>query len=184
MRCLRIARGSDGWFATLSKRLGQKIVNRVVAFVLCVVPTLISGCSVQESTRLESQRLVEVVHSEIFGAGNLELVERIYSPDFVGYLPEGIARGNVAMKEHVVTLRTAFPDWTEEIEEIAIDGDLIVTRFTSRGTNLGTFMGRAATGNRVEITEVAFYRIHDGHIVEQRVFPDMLAMQRQLGFIQ
>ena len=58
--------------------------------------------------------------------------------------------------------------------------DRVVARFTSSGTNLGDFLGSPPTGNRVEISEVAVFRLRDGKIVEQWVYPDILTMQRQL----
>ena len=41
-------------------------------------------------------------------------------------------------------------------------------------------MGNPPTGNRVEISEVAIFRLRDGRIAEQWVYPDMLSMQQQL----
>ena len=85
------------------------------------------------------------------------------------------------MRSRVEAHRTAFPDWTEVVDDIIADGDRVVTRFTSRGTNLGEFLGNAATGNRVEISEVCVHRLADGKIVELWVYPDFRSLQRQLG---
>jgi len=63
---------------------------------------------------------------------------------------------------------------------VIADGDRVVTRFTSRGTNLGEFMGKPATGKRIEISEVCIHRIADGKIVELWVYPDVPRLQRQL----
>ena len=57
----------------------------------------------------------------------------------------------------------------------------MVTRFRSHGTHKGEFQGLAPTGKRVEVAEVAIYRIENGKIVEQWGFPDILGLQRQLG---
>jgi ketosteroid isomerase-like protein len=35
----------------------------------------------------------------------------------------------------------------------------------------------------VAISEVAMFRVRDGRIAEQRVHPDVLSMQRQLGLV-
>jgi hypothetical protein len=66
-------------------------------------------------------------------------------------------------------------------EDVLADGDRMAVRFTSRGTNLGEFLGSPPTGNRVEISEVAIFRLSDGEIVEQWVYPDMRSLQRQLS---
>jgi len=61
------------------------------------------------------------------------------------------------------------------------DRDRVVVRFTSRGTNLGEFLGNPPTGNHVELSEVAIFRLSNGKIVEQWVYPDILSLQSQLG---
>ena len=81
----------------------------------------------------------------------------------------------------VARQRTAFPDWTETIEDIIAEGDKVVTRFTSRGTHKGKFMGVPPTGKKVKITEVAVFRIADGKITEQWGFPDLQGLRQQLG---
>jgi hypothetical protein len=77
--------------------------------------------------------------------------------------------------------RKAFPDWNEEVEDEIMNHDRVAVRFTSRGTNTGDFLGNPPTGNQVEISEVAIFRLLDGKIVEQWVYPDMLSLQRQLN---
>ena len=84
------------------------------------------------------------------------------------------------MRSSVEAHRAAFPDWTEVVDEVIADGNRVVTRFTSRGTNLGEFLGNPATGNRVQISEVCVHRFADGKIVEMWVYPDFPCLQRQL----
>ncbi len=105
-----------------------------------------------------------------------------YSPiDFVGHFPEETVHGREGVLAQVMAHRRSFPDWTEEVEDTIADRDRVVVRFKSHGTNSGDFLGRPPTGNRVEISEVAIFRLSDGKIVEQWVYPDILSLQRQLG---
>ena len=107
--------------------------------------------------------------------------ETVYSEDLIGHFPAGTVRGHAGIRSRVEAHRIAFPDWTESIDDIIADGDRVVTRFTSRGTNLGEFLGNPATGNRVEISEVCVHRLADGKIVELWVYPDFPSLQRQLN---
>lgn len=125
-------------------------------------------------------QVVELRHTEIWSLGNIDLIPEIYTADFVGYFPGGTIRGRDEIRERVETHRRAFPDWTEEIEDVIYERDRVVTRFTSRGTNLGPFLGNAPTGRSIAISEVSIYRIVDGKIAEQWVYPDMRSMQQQL----
>jgi steroid delta-isomerase-like uncharacterized protein len=122
-----------------------------------------------------------VVFSEIWSKGNVDLIDDLFGEDFVGHFPGETLHGREGIRNQVEAHRRAFPDWTEEIEDTIAEGDRVVVRFTSNGTNLGDFLGNPPTGNHIEISEVAIFRMSDGRIVEQWVYPDMLSMQRQLG---
>jgi len=152
--------------------------------ILLLVAMAVAACGCSVSSDANESKNIEVVeleHSEIWSKGNVDLIETVYSEDFIGHFPAGIVRGYAGIRSGVEAHRTAFPDWTEVIDEIIADGDRVVTRFTSRGTNLGEFLGKPATGNRVEISEICVRRFADGKIVELWVHPDILSMQRQLN---
>jgi len=145
----------------------------VLASISCAAP----GKSVQGG----NDELVRTVFSDIWSKGNVELIPGLFSENFVGHFPGGdIVRGREGLAAEVMAHRKAFPDWTEEVQDEITDHDRIAVRFTSRGTNTGDFMGNPPTGNRVEISEVAIFRLEGGQIVEQWVYPDVLSLQRQL----
>ncbi len=57
----------------------------------------------------------------------------------------------------------------------------MVIRFTSTGTQRGEFEGIAPTGRKVQIQEVAIYRLVGGKIVEQWGLPDIHGLLEQLS---
>ncbi|MBI1178157.1 hypothetical protein GC207_12045, partial [bacterium] len=77
--------------------------------------------------------------------------------------------------------RISFPDWHERVDDIVAEGDRVVIRFTSTGTQLGEFQGIAPTGRKVSIQEVAIFRVVDSKIVEQWGMPDIQGLMQQLG---
>jgi len=140
------------------------------------------GCAPSDDpVEVRNAEVVHVVFSEIWSTGNVELIHDLYADNFVGHFPAGTVHGREGVLDRVIAHRTAFPDWTEEVEDTIVDRDRVAVRFTSRGTNLGDFLGHPPTGNRVEISEVAIFKLSGGKIVEQWVYPDMLSMQRQLA---
>jgi steroid delta-isomerase-like uncharacterized protein len=146
------------------------------------VTMVLMGCAASDDqVKVRNIEVVHVLYSEIWSKGNFDLIGDVFAEDFVGHFPAETVHGQKGVVAHVMALRTAFPDWTEEVEDTIADRDRVVTRFTSRGTNLGDFFGNPPTGNRVEISEVAIFKLSDGKIVEQWVYPDILSMQRQLG---
>lgn len=151
-------------------------------FILLAGIFFLSGCSASVDGQVA--RNIEVVHAaaaEVFSQGRLERIDGLYAVDFIGHFPEGIVRGRDALKELVAAHRRAFPDWTEEIDDTIAQGNRVAIRFTSRGINKGKFLGKPATGNRVEISEAVILRMSNGKIAEQWVYPDMRSMQQQLA---
>jgi steroid delta-isomerase-like uncharacterized protein len=131
--------------------------------------------------RARNVKILHVVFSEIWSKGNVDLIDDVYAEDFVGHFPAGTVHGREGLLSRVTAHRRAFPDWTEKVDDTIAEGDRVAMRFTSRGTNLGEFLGNPPTGNSVEISEVAIFRLREGKVVEQWVYPNMLSMQRQLG---
>ncbi len=157
-------------------------MRRQDLLLLITLVMTLTGCGPSDD-HIEARNIdvVRVVFSEIWSKGNLELIDELYGATFTGHFPAETFHGREGIRDRVTAHRTAFPDWTEEIEDTIAEQDRVVARFTSSGTNLGNFLDNPPTGNRIEISEVAIFKLEDGKIVEQWVYPDMLSMQRQLG---
>jgi steroid delta-isomerase-like uncharacterized protein len=160
---------------------------QLVAGMLAVISFIIIGCeSTQEATLEErNKELVRRMTEEIWSKGNLELMDELFSTDFVRhFLPDGSeTKGLDRLRDHVRTHREAFPDWTEGINQIVAEGDFVAIHFTSAGTNKGSFLGNQPTGKQIQINEMSIFRIVDGEIVEQWLLPDLLSLNQQLGLI-
>jgi len=124
--------------------------------------------------------VVTAQFTEIWNSGNVDLIPEIYARDFVGHFPGGEIHGHKGIQDIVSDHRRAFPDWTEQIEEILCDGDRVAVRFSSAGTNQGPNRGKPPTQRSVQISEMAIYRIVDGKIAEQWVIPDTHSLLHQL----
>ena len=157
-------------------------MTRTILLAVTLFMFFVSGCDMKGVSVLENNKaLVRRQHEEVWNKGNLEVVDEIYTSDFICHFLAGPEwRGLKGVKRKVKRQRAAFPDWNEEIEDIIAEGDKVVTRFTSRGTHKGKFMGIPRTGKKVKISEVAVFRIADGKIVEQWGYPDLQGLRRQL----
>ena len=121
--------------------------------------------------------LVRRFMEEVFNRGNLAVVDELWIPD-------GIEGG----KRAVENLRGAFPDYHRTIEAQVAEGDLVVTRWTMRGTHRGPYrsgaLGRtlAPTGRRVAVPGTSIHRLAGGRIVESWVRGnDSVDLLLQLG---
>lgn len=75
----------------------------------------------------------------------------------------------------------AFPDIHTTLDDILVDGDKVVTRWTNRGTHTAPFMGVAPTGRQVSYTGISIDRLETGKIVESWRNSDILGVLRQIG---
>jgi predicted ester cyclase len=95
----------------------------------------------------ENKALVRRYFEEIWDKGNLDLIDALFTTDFVRHGPtgtEGEVRGPEGFKGLVSTYRSALPDLRVPIEDLVAEGDRVVARWTARGTHHGELMGNAA----------------------------------------
>jgi steroid delta-isomerase-like uncharacterized protein len=125
----------------------------------------------------------------IWTTGDFDAADDIYAPDYVNHQhhdpddPRDL-HGVEAMKTFTTEFREAFPDFHDSINIQIAEGDTVATRFTSRGTHRGTFMGVEPTNRALTSTGITIDRISDeGKIVESWANWDMMGMMQQLGVV-
>ena len=153
------------------------------ALLWTVLAANLIACS--DSTNVDGarvERTLQLQHTEVWSKGNLDFISSIYTEDYVGHFPGGqTVNGRDGIRDAVESHRVSFPNWDEQILEIIVNGDRAATRYLSRGTHDGDFLGIPATGNEIEILEASIYRMVDGKIAEQWAFPDVASLQQQLS---
>ena len=135
-----------------------------------------------EENKTVLRREVEELYNH---AGNLDVVEEIFSPDYVSHEPtSGEVRGIEGARQFAATFRKAFPDLQNTIVDMVAEGDKVAMRFRGSGTHLGeTEAFGSPTGKPMEITGITIKRFADGKIVEAWTNFDALGMMQQLGVI-
>jgi len=135
-----------------------------------------------EKEKLERNKsVVRRAHDEVWNKGNMEVINELYSPDYIAHWVTGGDTGLDEFKKMVVEARTTFPDLKEEIIHIVAEGDLVVTHFISSGTHSGNLGSIPPTGKKGSRPEIAVHRIENGKIVEQWTVADLLSLLNQLG---
>jgi steroid delta-isomerase-like uncharacterized protein len=121
---------------------------------------------------------------EVVNKGNFDVVDELYSPDYVDHAaPPGAPGGLAGVKGIMGMFRTAFPDVHFDIVHMVAEGDIVATFVTGQGTNNGPFMGRPPSGKHAVWNSTGFFRVKDGKIVEHWGVPDLLAIMMQIGAI-
>jgi steroid delta-isomerase-like uncharacterized protein len=121
---------------------------------------------------------------EIWNQGMLDLIDEIYTTDYVLHDPSGDIVGPDASKQSIAMYRVAFPDIHYAVEEQIAEGDMVVSRWTSTGTHEGELMGFPPTGIRGQgVTGIRMERFADGKIAESWSDYDASGLLEQLGII-
>ncbi len=132
----------------------------------------------------ENKALMRRFIEEMFNKKNLAAIDEFIVPDQVDHsLPPGLPRTREGTKQAIGMILTAFPDLNYVVEDVIAEGDKVAIRYTTRGTQKGSFGGVPPTGKQVAVPGFVVARIADGKIVEQWGLDDRLDMLQQLGLI-
>lgn len=131
----------------------------------------------------DHKHLVRMHFEEIFNKGNLDAIERLYTPDVVVHDPvlPAIPRGHEGMRQYVKTYRGPVPDIHFEVRDIIAEEDLVGARWVVSGTHQGTLLALPSTGRFGAIAGHSMYRFEKGRIAEAWVNWDVLGMLQALG---
>ncbi len=107
----------------------------------------------------------------------------LIAPDFVLHDASTTIQGLEAYKQFISMYYTAFPDLHFIVEDLIAEGDRVVARYTSSGTQQGALMGIPPTGKQVTVTGILINRSVNDKAVEEWLNFDALGMLQQLGVI-
>ena len=123
-------------------------------------------------------------YDEVFNKKNRAAIDEFIDPTQVDHAaPPGTPGGLEGAKHTVTMYLTAFPDLHFTVEDLIAEGDKVVARLTTRGTQQGAFMGIPPTGKQVTVTAIDINRIVGGKSVEHWLNMDTQGLLQQLGVI-
>jgi steroid delta-isomerase-like uncharacterized protein len=134
----------------------------------------------------EMKAALAKMNNDAWHRRDLEAAYGIYADDVIFQrVPFPPVVGKEANMEADAGTLDAFSDVRFAIDEMIVEGDTAVLRWTWEATHTGTSpsLGIAATGKRISIVGCSVYYFRDGKIVKQWEYSDMLGMLQQLGVI-
>ncbi len=163
------------------------ILHSIKFVALLLLPCLTISC-LSLGGLVNKEKIIKDRVLGIWNDGNLSLIDEVYAPEAVvrtSHIPIPM-KGLEAIKNWIVSTRTAFPDFHMRFEEIIIKGDRVVTRWTSEGTNTGIlkmgFINLPPTGKEVRFSGISISQIEKGKTLEEVVVFNVLEMYQQLGY--
>lgn len=133
-----------------------------------------------EKSRALVARMVDALNDHV-----IEGQEAFWHPEMRWYGPAGIGT-RVGLQDfqenHQRPFLHAFPD-KKATDEIRIaEGDYVAASGMQEATHLGDYLGIPASGRRVQIRYMDFWRVEDERLVENWVLIDLLGFLEQLGY--
>ena len=132
---------------------------------------------------IEANKLAMRRFTEFINTADQNLGEELITADaqfWVPGRPESM-RGLAGYMNVLGMMRSGFSDVQWSLEETIAEGDKVAARFTMRGTHDGAFFGVPATGKKIEVLAMNFYRLAEGKFVEEYGQPDLLGLLQQIG---
>lgn len=162
----------------------SKITSVLVQFIVFTsVLILMAGCEKEKKMRPEEiNAMVRREIEELWNKGNLTAGDEIIATNYVLHEAVKDIKGLEAFKLFSAGFRSAFPDAHFDIDDVIVEGDKVVLRYTFSGKHDGDYMGIASTGKEVIATGIRFSRVAGGKLLETWNYIDKLSVLVQLGW--
>jgi steroid delta-isomerase-like uncharacterized protein len=116
----------------------------------------------------DNKALIRRWLDDILTKGDIRQIKELFGPNYVLHDPNFVqeVHGYEGIERYVTRLRVASPDLCFTVEDQLAEGDIVVTRWTARGTHRGELLGIPPTGSQMTMTGIEFDRVVDGKIDE------------------
>jgi len=163
-------------------------MKHLILLTLTIAPLITTYSQKQTKSEQSNQRNAKLVRDFVETVKNQRQLEKLgdfFNADYVEHNATVASFGKSieGYKAFLGHLFSAFPDDKLTIEQIVSDGDRVAYRATETGTHQAIFLGIPATQKQATWTEIQFFRIQDGKIVEHWVDVDIFSWFTQLGII-
>ncbi|TDI72322.1 MAG: hypothetical protein E2O85_00690 [Bacteroidetes bacterium] len=121
-----------------------------------------------------NEERVRSANDEIIGNGNLDVVDQIFSSDYVVHTGDKDYKGTQFVRRFVNQLRSAIPDIrVGEVEILMQKDDTITWQRTLSGTHQASMMGIPPSGKSVEWRDILVTRFDGEQIIEEWAVSDL-----------
>ena len=119
-----------------------------------------------------------------FRAADRATIDELCHPGLVDHNPAPGHEPTLAgFKQKVAGFKAIFPDLEEDLQDIIASGDTVATRWVVTGSQQQECMAIPASGQRIRVEGMNFYRLKDGRVTDIWTQFDGVALMQQLGAI-
>jgi|SRR5437660_2250139 len=115
-----------------------------------------------ETTTATNKALIRRLFDEALNQGRLELVDELFSADFVDHSTPEQRPGPEGVRDFFIEVRSRFPDIKVTIEDMIAEGNRVVVRTIWRSS-----MGTRPSASSIKGTLIQIFHLENGRIVEE-----------------
>ncbi len=113
--------------------------------------------------------------------GQESALERVSSRYRLYERGELVAKGPEGVEHRMKALRDAMDDFTQEVDAVVRDGNVVVMRWTARGTRRGRFLDVEPDHEPVVLHGVTWSVVENGEITDTWMYWDRLQLLEQIN---
>jgi predicted ester cyclase len=136
---------------------------------------------------MSTENYKSIIHrftKEFWNEGDATVIDRVFAADFNDHsAPPGLAPGREGLKQMILSFRAAFTNANTVVDDILVDGDKVVWRWTFQGKHTGELMGIPATNKPIMFTGITIDRFVNDWIVERWNQADFIGLMQQFGVV-
>lgn len=132
----------------------------------------------------QNKAIVRRVVEQAQARGNLEVIDELFSPDFVDHSAwPGIPATRAGVKQIFAMFHAALADLQVIVHDQIAEADRVATRKTLRGRHQAELLGVAPTGSMISIEVIDILRLKDGLVTDHWNLVDQHGLLLQLGLV-
>jgi transcriptional regulator with XRE-family HTH domain len=112
------------------------------------------------------EALVRRWFEEVWNQGRLEAIDELAWPDCVLHADGAVLHGTGEVRQRTEAIRAAFSDFEMQVEHIAVQGDMIISRWRVAMTHTGPWMETPPTNKRIIVRGSTWMRVEGGLLRE------------------
>jgi steroid delta-isomerase-like uncharacterized protein len=131
----------------------------------------------------DCKALIEIVtrFELAFRTAGQTTIDELCDPSLIDHNARGEDPTLAAFKEKAAYMKALFPDLEDDLQDIIAGGDTVATRWVLTGSLQQEFMGIPASGQKIRVEGMNFYRLRDGRVTDMWTQFDGTAMVQQLS---
>jgi steroid delta-isomerase-like uncharacterized protein len=136
------------------------------------------------STAVRNEQLVRDYFAAVWNDGDLEPFDTdVVSDDYVLHHQTNDTYSVDELRVAWAEWYKAFPDLSNEIEDVIATANRVVVRYRFSGTHRGETVGVPPTESEVETAGIVIFRVEEEQLLEAWALDDMHGLLEQLGAI-